>query len=247
MIETVAPLRFRGNEVVLFHVLDPEEIRPKLKHPVMLEDLETGETMEVTPDYAAHEYATRWTRTWRTSKAAPKARAWIISWWTPAGRWMRRCASIWRCGRGGCKWVFFPLVFGRRRRRGAADLAAPAEAPQNRSPAVSLADVFRASRAKLGDASPPGSHPAVHPANADAGAAGAAVRQPVHQRRHAQSRGQEDGGGRGGQFLQHARRCSGSGESRLDKAKHEALECSVGNSRRPRPRKWSRWAARCRR
>ena len=56
LIETIAPLRFRGNEVVLFHLLDPEEIRPKLKHPVMLEDLETGEQMEVTPDYAAHEY-----------------------------------------------------------------------------------------------------------------------------------------------------------------------------------------------
>jgi uncharacterized protein (DUF58 family) len=56
IIDTVAPLRFRGNELVLFHVLDPDEIHPKLKHPVMLEDLETGETMEVTPDYAAHEY-----------------------------------------------------------------------------------------------------------------------------------------------------------------------------------------------
>jgi uncharacterized protein (DUF58 family) len=56
IIDTVAPLRFRGNELVLFHVLDPDEIRPKLKHPVMLEDLESGEMMEVTPDYAAHEY-----------------------------------------------------------------------------------------------------------------------------------------------------------------------------------------------
>ncbi len=56
VIEMVSPLKFRGNEVVLFHLLDPEEIRPKLKHPVMFEDLETGETMEVTPDYAAREY-----------------------------------------------------------------------------------------------------------------------------------------------------------------------------------------------
>lgn len=56
VIDMVAPLRFRGNEVVLFHLLDPEEIRPTLKHPVMLEDLETGEMMEVTPDYAKHEY-----------------------------------------------------------------------------------------------------------------------------------------------------------------------------------------------
>jgi uncharacterized protein (DUF58 family) len=56
IIKTVAPLRFRGTELVLFHLLDPEELRPKLKHPVLLEDLETGETLEVSPDYAAHEY-----------------------------------------------------------------------------------------------------------------------------------------------------------------------------------------------
>jgi uncharacterized protein (DUF58 family) len=56
IIDTVTPLRFRGNELVLFHLLDPDEIRPKLKHPAMLEDLETGEMMEVTPDYASHEY-----------------------------------------------------------------------------------------------------------------------------------------------------------------------------------------------
>src|SRR5580693_4080390 len=56
IIETVAPLRFKGNELVLFHVLDPEEIRPKLKHPVLMKDLETGETMEVTPSYANKEY-----------------------------------------------------------------------------------------------------------------------------------------------------------------------------------------------
>jgi uncharacterized protein (DUF58 family) len=56
IIETIAPLRFKGNEIVLFHVLDPEEIKPKLRHPVLLKDLETGQTMEVTPDYANKEY-----------------------------------------------------------------------------------------------------------------------------------------------------------------------------------------------
>ncbi len=29
VVNTIAPLRFHGNEVVLFHVLDPEEIRPR--------------------------------------------------------------------------------------------------------------------------------------------------------------------------------------------------------------------------
>jgi uncharacterized protein (DUF58 family) len=56
VIKTVAPLRFRGNEVALLHVLDPEEIRPKLKQPVLFEDLESGETIEVAPDYLSHEY-----------------------------------------------------------------------------------------------------------------------------------------------------------------------------------------------
>ena len=109
LIETISPLRYRGNEVVLFHLLDPEEIRPKLKHPVMLEDLETGEMMEVTPDYASHEYRDKGGGGGggKISRAGPRVRAWIISWWTPAGRWMRRCVNTWRCGREGCSsWVF---------------------------------------------------------------------------------------------------------------------------------------------
>ena len=56
IVETMAPLRFKGNEMILFHVLDPEEIKPKLRHPVLLRDLETGQQMEVTPDYANKEY-----------------------------------------------------------------------------------------------------------------------------------------------------------------------------------------------
>jgi uncharacterized protein (DUF58 family) len=56
IINTVAPLRFRGNELILFHVLDPDEIHPKLKHPVLLEDLETGAKLEVSPAFAAGEY-----------------------------------------------------------------------------------------------------------------------------------------------------------------------------------------------
>jgi uncharacterized protein (DUF58 family) len=56
IVKTVAPLRYHGNELVLFHVLDPEEIRPKLRDPVLLEDMESGATLEVSPDYAAHEY-----------------------------------------------------------------------------------------------------------------------------------------------------------------------------------------------
>lgn len=56
IVKTVAPLRWKGNEIVLFHVLDPQEIRPQLPGPALLVDMETDETLEVTPDYAKREY-----------------------------------------------------------------------------------------------------------------------------------------------------------------------------------------------
>ena len=40
-----------GNEVVLFHVLDPQEIRPVLKGSSILVDLETDRKIEVIPEY----------------------------------------------------------------------------------------------------------------------------------------------------------------------------------------------------
>ena len=56
IVRTVEPMRFHGNEVLLFHVLDPQEIRPKLGEPMTLIDMETDEAMEVTPEYAQHDY-----------------------------------------------------------------------------------------------------------------------------------------------------------------------------------------------
>ncbi len=56
IVRTIEPLRYRGNEVVLFHILDPEEIRPVLKSSVILVDLETDQKMEVVPEYAKTAY-----------------------------------------------------------------------------------------------------------------------------------------------------------------------------------------------
>jgi uncharacterized protein (DUF58 family) len=56
IVRTIEPLRFHGNEVVLFHVLDPKEIRPELGEPAILVDLETQQHIEVTPEYAKNEY-----------------------------------------------------------------------------------------------------------------------------------------------------------------------------------------------
>jgi len=56
IVRTIEPLRFRGNEVVLFHILDPEELRPVLKSSAILIDLETDQKLEVVPDYARTSY-----------------------------------------------------------------------------------------------------------------------------------------------------------------------------------------------
>jgi uncharacterized protein (DUF58 family) len=56
VIRTVEPLRFRGNELILFHVLDPQEIAPGFRQPMLLVDMETRDTLEVSPEYARAEY-----------------------------------------------------------------------------------------------------------------------------------------------------------------------------------------------
>lgn len=56
IVKAIEPLRFHGNEVVLFHVLDPEEIYPKLRGPSVLVDMETEQKLEVIPDYVKTAY-----------------------------------------------------------------------------------------------------------------------------------------------------------------------------------------------
>src|ERR1700752_1473273 len=38
IVRSIAPLRFRGNEIVLLHILDPQEIRPELRGSALLVD-----------------------------------------------------------------------------------------------------------------------------------------------------------------------------------------------------------------
>jgi len=56
VVRTLEPLRLNGNEVVLFHVLDPEDVRPSLSGPSILVDMETQEQLETTPDFTRKEY-----------------------------------------------------------------------------------------------------------------------------------------------------------------------------------------------
>ena len=59
IVREIAPLRFRGNEVILFHILDPEEIQPVLKGSALLVDLETDQRIEVVPEYVKTTYRSR--------------------------------------------------------------------------------------------------------------------------------------------------------------------------------------------
>jgi uncharacterized protein (DUF58 family) len=59
IVRAIEPLRFHGNDVVLFHILDPEEIRPVLNGPALLVDLETEQELEVIPEYTKTTYRAR--------------------------------------------------------------------------------------------------------------------------------------------------------------------------------------------
>jgi uncharacterized protein (DUF58 family) len=60
IVKTIEPLRYHGNEVILFHVLDPQELKPKFREPVLLVDMENNtQALEVSPEYARNEYRRR--------------------------------------------------------------------------------------------------------------------------------------------------------------------------------------------
>ena len=56
VVDAVTPLRFRGNDLIVFHVLDPAELDFGFSDAQAFEDLETGEQMPVVPDALRKEY-----------------------------------------------------------------------------------------------------------------------------------------------------------------------------------------------
>lgn len=56
VFDAVGLLRFRGNDVVLFHVLDPQEIDFSFVEPSSFEDLESGDQMPIVPAALADQY-----------------------------------------------------------------------------------------------------------------------------------------------------------------------------------------------
>jgi uncharacterized protein (DUF58 family) len=56
VVEALTPLRFRGNDLIVFHVLDPTELDFGFGDAQPFEDLETGEQMPVVPEAFRKEY-----------------------------------------------------------------------------------------------------------------------------------------------------------------------------------------------
>jgi hypothetical protein len=55
-MHAIRELQFGGNDLILFHVLDPAELKFPLENPALLEDSETGESMEIIPHVVAKQY-----------------------------------------------------------------------------------------------------------------------------------------------------------------------------------------------
>lgn len=59
LLAGVRPLAWNGQDVVLFQVLDKQELDPDFKSNVLLEDIETGEAVEVAPQFMRDAYPQR--------------------------------------------------------------------------------------------------------------------------------------------------------------------------------------------
>jgi uncharacterized protein (DUF58 family) len=56
VLEAIGPLRFRGNDIIVFHVLDQAELDFTFDSPAAFEDLESGVQIPVVPDKLAEQY-----------------------------------------------------------------------------------------------------------------------------------------------------------------------------------------------
>jgi uncharacterized protein (DUF58 family) len=56
VLDAIGPLRFRGNDLIVFHVLDRAELEFDFTDPSAFEDLESGEQIPVVPDALAQQY-----------------------------------------------------------------------------------------------------------------------------------------------------------------------------------------------
>lgn len=59
LLDNVRPLAVQGQDVILFHLLDPAELNPNIKESTLYEDMETGHAIEVSPVFMNKDYRER--------------------------------------------------------------------------------------------------------------------------------------------------------------------------------------------
>ena len=56
LLDGVRPLAYQGQDVVLFQLLDPQELKPEFRESALLEDMESGDSIEVSPSFMRARY-----------------------------------------------------------------------------------------------------------------------------------------------------------------------------------------------
>ena len=56
IVDAIKPLRYAGNDVVVFHILDPAELNFPYEDASSFEDLETGRKLPIVPDKLREQY-----------------------------------------------------------------------------------------------------------------------------------------------------------------------------------------------
>jgi uncharacterized protein (DUF58 family) len=56
LLHGVRPLAYQGQDVVLFQLLDPQELKPDFRESALLEDMESGDAVEVSPSFMRARY-----------------------------------------------------------------------------------------------------------------------------------------------------------------------------------------------
>jgi uncharacterized protein (DUF58 family) len=56
LLQGVRPLAYQGQDVVLFQLLDPQELKPDFRESALLEDMESGDAVEVSPSFMRERY-----------------------------------------------------------------------------------------------------------------------------------------------------------------------------------------------
>lgn len=58
LLRALGKLRFRGHDLIVFHLLDPAELEFPFDDPAAFEDMETGEQVPIVPEALAAQYRT---------------------------------------------------------------------------------------------------------------------------------------------------------------------------------------------